>query len=135
MAWRYRLTDPAEIAAPELAGISYAGEWLSIGDGRARLRAGYAWDGCSPAVRVTSDIWLGPPDGPLREDGRPAAWSASLWHDALCQFRGEIQGLTKRASVALFARLLNQSGAPRIMRTLYPIAVAQFGPQDWPNRL
>ena len=117
--------------APELMAVAYAGPWLEIRHCRLSIRSGYAWDGCSPSVRLPGGIWLGPWDGPLGPDGRPVSWRASLVHDALCQFRPDIQGLTKDATVQLFRRMLAEDGAPGWMCRLYPAAVWRFGPQEW----
>lgn len=101
MSWRYVLRDRFELSAPELVSVTYAGPWLEIGHCRLVIPAGYAWDGCSPSVRLPggfllpSGIWIGPWDGPLGPDGRPVSWQASLVHDALCQFRPEIHGLAR----------------------------------------
>lgn len=137
-AWRYRLRQCVELHAPELLQVApYAGRWLEVRHCRLTIAAGYAWDGCSPALRLPGGpllppgLWLGPWDGPLGTDGRPAAWRASLVHDALCQHRDELRGLTRDATVQLFSRLLAESGAPGWMRRLYPAAVARFGPQAW----
>lgn len=131
MAYRYRLATPLALAAAELAGVSHENPWLRIADGRLSIAAGYAWDGCSPAIKLGPGFWLGTPDGPLGWDGRPVTWRASLAHDALCQFRPELRGMTKAASVALFARLLAEDRAPGWIQTLYPAAVDRFGPQNW----
>ncbi len=137
MTWRYVLRDRFELSAPELVSVAYAGSWLEIGHCRLVIPAGYAWDGCSPSVRLPGGfllpggVWIGPWDGPLGPDGRPVSWQASLVHDALCQFRPEIQGLTKKATVRLFARMLHESGAPGWMCKLYPAAVHRLGPQEW----
>ena len=132
MRWRYRLDRPASELFEVLAGIGFSNAWMSIRDGRMRVNDGYAWDGCSPAwnVRGTS-VWLGVPDGLLGFDGRPAAWRASLFHDALCQFRGEISGLTKAAATSVFSSLLAADCAPLWMQKLYPAAVLRLGPQDF----
>lgn len=132
MSWRYRLADAFEASAPELIGISFKNEWVTIRHGRIRIAAGYAWDGCSPAWRLPGGIWIGTPDGPLGIDGRPVTWAASLVHDVLCQFRPQIAGLRKAATVALFRRMLSESGAGW-RATVYPAAVDAFGPQDWPG--
>lgn len=137
MAWRHELQERFEVFAPELMTVSYAGEWLEIRHCRLAIRKGYAWDGCSPSFRLPGGpllpggAWFGPWDGPLRPDGRPVCWRASLVHDALCQFRHEIQGLTKEPTVTLFARMLREDGAPAWMSKPYPAAVNRFGPQDW----
>lgn len=130
--WRYRLDEQATLKSDALAGIDYGNAWLTIYGGWMHVRAGYAWDGCSPALRLPgTGIWIGPPDGPLLADGRPAAWRASLLHDALCQFRRDIPGLTRAAATAVFAAELAAAGAPYWMRRLYPAAVRRFGPQDF----
>lgn len=123
--------------APELMAVFYVGPWLEIRHCRLSIRSGYAWDGCSPSLKLPGGIvlpggiWLGPWDGPLGPDGRPVSWRASLVHDALCQFRGDIQGMTRDATVQLFRRQLAEDGAPGWMCNLYPAAVQHFGPQAW----
>lgn len=132
MTWRYRLERREAHWFAPLAQVSFLNEWVTINDGWMVVRAGYAWDGCSPAWRLPGTVvWLGVPDGPLGLDGRPVSWRASLFHDALCQFRSEIAGLTKGASVAVLADLLVNDGAPLWMQTLYPAAVQSFGPRDF----
>ncbi|MFT0531896.1 hypothetical protein ACMHYJ_03545 [Castellaniella hirudinis] len=131
MTWRYILARPAIARHQALASIRFNNRWLTIEHGLICVREGYAWDGCSPAIRIPGTRrWLGPPDGPLMDDGRPAAWRASCFHDALCQFRHQIPGLTRDASVAVFAAEL--ADAPAWMRWLYPPAVRWLGPQSWP---
>lgn len=135
--WRYRLVAPLDLFAPELVGVAFSSRWLAIRHGRISIAAGYAWDGCSPTLRlpggvvIPGGVWLGPWDGPLGPDGRPVAWRASLVHDALCQFRAGIQGLAKEATVLLFRRLLAEDGAPGWMQWVYPAAVNLLGPQAW----
>jgi len=132
--WRYRLEQPAIATYACLNGISFGNDWLSIYHGKVRVSEGYAWDGCSPALRIPyTRRWLGPPDGPLGIDGRPAAWRASLFHDALCQFRRDIPALTKVQTTALFAQTLSDANAPFWMQRLYPFAVRWLGPQDFPG--
>ncbi len=132
MRWRYRLDRPASESFGALAGIDFSNEWLSIRDGWMRVSDGYAWDGCSPAWNVRgTPVWLGVPDGPLGYDGRPAAWRASLFHDALCQFRGAIPGLTAAAATSVFSSLLAADCAPLWMLKIYPPAVLRLGPRDF----
>ena len=131
MPWRYVLRERFELFAPELVSITFANRWLEIRHCRLTILPGYAWDGCSPCVRLPGGIWIGTPDGPLTPDGRPVSWRASLVHDALCQFRSEIPGLTKDITVRFFARMLHEDGAPGLMCAVYPAAVRNFGPQDW----
>lgn len=131
MIWRYVLDARYETFAPELMSVDYTGQWLMIRHCRLAIAPGYAWDGCSPSLRLPGGIWVGAPDGPLGADGRPVAWHASLVHDALCQFREEIRGVTKQSTIRLFRRLLREHGAPDWMCALYPVAVNHFGPQQW----
>ena len=129
--WRYKLDEPFKIVASELEGVRFSNEWLLIQDSALRVEEGYAWDGCTPSWRLPGGWWVGVPDGPCRENGRPVTWAATLIHDALCQFRPEIQGLTKKATVDLFKRMLIEAKAPKIIYELYPWAVNIFGPQRW----
>lgn len=137
MTWRYVLRRRFELFAPELVTVAYAGPWLEIRNCRLTIKAGYAWDGCSPSVRLPGGallpggIWIGPWDGPIGPDGRPVSWRATLVHDALCQFRADINGLTKETTVRLFAKMLREDGAPGWMSKLYPAAVHRLGPQEW----
>ena len=131
--WRYRLTR-AEAVVSHCLGehIDFANEWISVHRGWIRVSERYAWDGCSPSVRVPGTrIWLGTPDGPLGSDGRPASWRASLIHDALCQFRMEIPGLTKATATAVFVERLLADGAPWWMPGMYGVGVDLLGPQDF----
>ncbi|MFC4445558.1 hypothetical protein [Castellaniella denitrificans] len=133
-SWRYVLHHRVAAHHRALSGISFDGEWLQIHCGMIRVQVGYAWDGCSPALRVPGTrIWLGVPDGPVMDDGRPAAWRASLLHDALCQFRRDIPGLTRDAATAVLAAELHDAQAPLWMQRLYPAGVRLLGPQDFPG--
>lgn len=135
--WRYRLSDRIVLPTPELEQVEFANRWIDIRDGCLTIAAEYSWDGCSPSWKLPArpilprGFWVGTWDGPLGTDGRPVTWLASLGHDALCQFRAEIQGLCKAATIKLFARHLHEGGAPKWMCALYPLAVSQFGPQQW----
>lgn len=125
--WRYKLTEDYTYESPHLAGISFCSDWLLIDGGRLLIRAGYAWDGCSPAWRLPGGVWVGTPDGPLGADGRPQSYYASLVHDALCQYKADVP-ITKAATLALFADLLRQGGFPPWRVLLYVAAVKLFGP-------
>lgn len=131
--WRYKLTRGRAIVSQHLRPeIQFENEWISINRGLVRIRAGYAWDGCSPALRIPGTrIWLGTPDGPLCANGRPVSWEASLFHDALCQFRLDISGLTRAAVTGVFVERLAVAGAPRWMALVYEAGVNLLGPQDF----
>lgn len=126
--WRYCLSDTFSAEVLELQGVSFSNEWFSVESGRITIKQGYAWNGASPARRLTKGIWLGPWDGPLMEDGRPASWVATLVHDALCSAKHDIR-VGKKATVKLFQRQLKERGAPQWMVWLYPKAVYLFGPK------
>lgn len=134
--WRYRLDRHYLHASDHLAGVTYRNEWIDIRHGAIMIERGYAWDGCSPAWRLPGGVWLGAPDGPRGVDGRPLAYHASLVHDALCQFKAEVP-ISKTATVALFAELLQLAGFPSWRVWLYATAVSKLGPQrfgaDAPN--
>ena len=132
--WRYVLHRRVAAHHRALSGISFGNQWLQICCGVVRIQAGYAWDGCSPSIAIPGTrLWLGIYDGPLMSDGRPAAWRASLLHDALCQFRHDIPGLTREAATTVFATELHDSMAPTWMQRVYPSAVRLLGPQDFPG--
>lgn len=72
----------------EVRFLDEAGQhWLSIGiSGRITVYKGYAWDGCSPAIKAFGKVW-GTPDGAINpRTGKPYTYHASLLHDALYQF-------------------------------------------------
>lgn len=129
--WRYKTEEDIVSFAEELKGVFFSDKWLSIDDGRIHIPQQYAWDGCSPSWQMPFGIWIGTWDGPLGIDARPVSWRASLFHDALCQFRPKIYNLKKQNTIDLFSRLLRESNAPAWMCKLYPEAVRRFGPQDW----
>lgn len=126
--WRYRLDRTFRHGSTHLAGVTYLNDWIDIRHGAILIHPGYAWDGCSPAWRLPGGLWLGAPDGPLGIDGRPLTFHASLVHDALCQFKAEIP-ISKAATVALFAELLQLANFPSWRVWLYATAVAKLGPQ------
>ncbi|EEG08942.1 hypothetical protein [Pseudogulbenkiania ferrooxidans] len=131
MAWRYRLDHPYLHTSPHLVGVEYRNDWIDIRPhGTILIQPGYAWDGCSPAWRLPGGLWLGTPDGPLGVDGRPLSYHASLVHDALCQWKREIP-IRQRATVRVFAELLQLAGAPPWRVWLYASAVARLGPQGF----
>ncbi len=62
--------------------------WLElVPPNRVIVKAGYAWDGCSPTFSFLDLGWVGTPDGVIEHTGRPVTWKASLVHDALGQYR------------------------------------------------
>ncbi|MES2518383.1 MAG: hypothetical protein V4585_09765 [Bacteroidota bacterium] len=103
--------------------------WLSIEpDGKITLNGsyedGYAWDGCSPKV-VFLDITWGTPDGKLDWDTEaPITYYASLIHDVLYQFKGDIP-ISKKEADILF--LLNLRKTKFKLAGIYGFAVRVLG--------
>lgn len=130
MTWRYKLRNKYTLRHPELAGIEFKTEWCIISGGAIQIRPGYAWDGCTPAIPLPFNLWIGTPDGPLCQDGRPAAYYASLVHDVLCQYAPEL-AISKSAVCQIFSDMLRQRGFSPFRASIYRIAVSLFGPQSW----
>lgn len=135
--WRYKIDQDVEIETLHLKGTYFENKWIKIHDGKMTIRSQYAWDGCSPAycirlgTSLPNGLWIGIWDGPKAQDGLPVTWLASLFHDALCQFRKDIRGLTKKKTVLIFEELLIERKAPWYITYLYPKAIDLFGPQEW----
>lgn len=125
--WRYALREDFGYTSPHLAGIDFENEWVTIRRCDIRIKAGYAWDGCSPCVSVLGLFYVGAPDG-AQHLGLPATYHASLVHDALCQWKVENR-ISKAAAVAVFRELLLEVRFP--LAGLYAAAVENFGPQDF----
>lgn len=130
MSWRYRLDRHFVYTSRSLDDVEFQNNWITIRHSTIVIRSGYAWDGCSPAVRLPGGLWLGTPDGPLMADGRPQTFYASLVHDALCQWANEIP-IRQEATVALFGDMLRDAGFSGWRAALYAGAVARFGPQTF----
>jgi hypothetical protein len=126
-SWRYALAHDYGFHTKYLRDVHFKNKWLTIKDGDVVIKAGYAWDGCSPCVSVLGLFYLGPPDG-AQLPGIPATYHASLVHDALCQFRHDLP-ISKATSVAIFRELLDKTRFP--LARLYATAVALFGPRNF----
>jgi hypothetical protein len=126
-SWRYALADDYGMHSEHLRGVHFENKWLTIKDGNLVVKAGYAWDGCSPCILVVGLFYIGPPDG-AQLLGNPATYHASLVHDVLCQFKKEVP-ISKATSVAVFRELLDKARFP--LAGAYATAVALFGPQEF----
>lgn len=137
--WMYRLKadfcwesgispDLGAWQVPELHFSDAHGKyWLSIHvSGRITVRAGYAWDGCSPKFRVFGKLW-GTPDGEIDPmTGYPRTYHASCLHDALYQFADHPRmPYTLEKMDAIFYQRLLVDGFSRAR--LYYAAVRWFG--------
>ena len=124
-AWRYALDSDYGYCSPLLDGIEFENEWVTIRESAIRIRAGYAWDGCSPCICVLGLFYVGTPDG-AQHLGLPATYHASLVHDVLCQWRADIP-VSRAQSIAIFHQLLREVRFP--LAGLYAGAVFLFGPR------
>lgn len=93
-------------------------------DGRITVKGnsknGYAWDGCSPKCHFLHFVW-GTPDGKLDYRTEKAiTYYASMIHDAIYQFKKEVDISRKEADM-LFKCILIESGF--MWRRAYVIGV------------
>lgn len=135
--WRYRLEHDIVFESSHLRGVYLRNEWVTIENCVMTIKAGYAWDGCTPSYFILKGsilpkgLWFGVWDGPRGNNGRPVTWRASLFHDALCQFIEDIVGLNKEKTLLIFETIMVEDMTPLWMVSLYVSAVRKFGPQDW----
>jgi hypothetical protein len=70
-----------------LAYAPFEREWLTSDGCDLIVKKGYAWDGCSPKIRINGRIY-GTWDGPVMAGFNvPVGYYASLYHDALYQYK------------------------------------------------
>jgi hypothetical protein len=48
-SWRYALAHDYGFHTKYLRDVHFKNKWLTIKDGDVVIKAGYAWDGCSPS--------------------------------------------------------------------------------------
>ncbi len=83
-------------------------QWMVIDRRGIKIRAGYAWNGCSPKKWVWPFGWTGTPD-------YQSTILASMFHDSLYQFARTTHFPFNRSDVdALFYHTIAMSGSPRI---------------------
>lgn len=118
--WKYTLENDLEQGVADAAAPRFSNPWLVIerdGAGtRIRVRAGYAWDGCTCAPDL------------------PGTRLASCLHDAVYQFSEAIaaaSGWSLRAVLRwgdrIFRDRMQSDGAARPVVWLYFVAVRLFG--------
>jgi hypothetical protein len=96
-----------------LRGLSFNNDFLSITeDGRITVKGsskkGYAWDGCSPKINFIHLLW-GTPDGKLDyRTEKPMTYYASMIHDVIYQFKGEVCVSRKDADI-IFRVMLKEA--------------------------
>jgi len=87
-----------------IIGQTFDNEWFNLAaDGMVTIKGsyktGYAWDGCSPKIKLF-DIYLGTPEAVLNfTTGVSKTHDASLVHDVFYQFSRKIKGFIKRKDV------------------------------------
>lgn len=86
--------------------------WLRIDDeGAITISKGYAWNGCSPTIKLLDWGYIGTPNGTLQSDtNQPKTYVASLVHDALYQFMDDPKMPYSRKQMdQMFLRLLKDT--------------------------
>jgi hypothetical protein len=79
---------------PHLRGVYLDAPFLKVENGHCTVPKGYAWDGCTPKIKIFGKI-IGTPDGKNDE-----CKVATLWHDAEYQYSHELskQGVKRAES-------------------------------------
>ena len=99
----YRITEDYEYQS-SITGHKFENEWFRLEeDGtvvvKGTNRNGYAWDGCSPKLKI-KDIYFGTPEAVLNFDtGQSKTYYASLIHDVFYQFSNEVKSFVTRKQV------------------------------------
>jgi len=98
-----------------LKNRSFNGDWLAIHpDGQVTIKSsshkGYAWDGCSPKFNFL-DITFGTPDGKLDyKTVKPITYYASMFHDAIYQYKSDVNlCISRKEADILFYLLLKKA--------------------------
>ena len=95
----------------KIKGYKYCNKWVEIHvDGLIIVKAGYAWDGCTPKVNLFDLYIFGAPEGILDINTmKPKTYYASLVHDVLYQFYGR-HGIKRKRIDSLFYDILRRDG-------------------------
>jgi hypothetical protein len=114
-----------------ITGREFENEWLKLSpDGAVTVKGthykGYAWDGCSPKIKV-KDWYIGTWEAVLNYDtGQSKTYYASLIHDVFYQFAKEVRGFVVRKEVDReFYAILKKDGM-RCAKVYY-LGVRLFG--------
>jgi len=82
----------------------FENDWLKLEkDGTVTVKGtnkkGYAWDGCSPKIKI-KDVYFGTPEAVLNfKTGKSKTYYASLIHDVFYQFSKDIKSFINRKEV------------------------------------
>ncbi len=107
----------------------FSSDWLEVeANGLITVKGsfenGYAWDGCTPKFNFLQ-FTFGTPDGMMiMETGKPITYFASMFHDAIYQYKKEVD-ISRKETDVLFKNLLKEAGF--IWWWLYYFAVRTFG--------
>lgn len=110
-------------------------EWLRLEkEGIVTIKGtnykGYAWDGCSPKLKI-KDIYLGTLEAVLNFDtGKSKTYYASLIHDVFYQFSNDVKSFINRKEVDREFYIILKRDKFRGAK-LYYIAVRLFGWLFW----
>ena len=104
----------------------FENEWFKLEpDGSVTVKGsnkkGYAWDGCSPKIKI-KDIYFGTPEAVLNfETGKSKTYYASLIHDVFYQFSKDIKSFIKRKEVDREFYVILKKHGFRFAKTYYEI--------------
>ncbi|MBN1871230.1 MAG: hypothetical protein JW800_01510 [Candidatus Omnitrophica bacterium] len=114
-----------------ITGRRYENEWFRLDpDGAVTVKGshdrGYAWDGCSPKIKVW-DIYFGTSEAVLNYDtGQSKTYYASMIHDVFYQFNKDLRSIVRRREIDReFYNILKRDGF--CFAGLYYCVVRAFG--------
>lgn len=87
-----------------IEGGEFENEWFKLEKNGAVIvkgsnKKGYAWDGCSPKIKI-KDVYFGTPEAVLNfETGKSKTFYASLIHDVFYQFSKDLKPFINRKEV------------------------------------
>lgn len=105
----------AEWIQTNITGKSFESAWLKVeNSGKITVKGdhgnGYAWDGCSPKIKLFGKI-IGTPDGRIDpKTNKPKTYYASMFHDAIYQFKkADRMLISRKESDIIFKIMLQKS--------------------------
>ena len=113
----------------------FENEWFKLEkDGTVIVKGtnkkGYAWDGCSPKIKI-KDVYFGTPEAVLDYDkGKSKTYYASLIHDVFYQFSKSVKPFISRKEVDTEFYVMLKEDKFRFVRSYYR-AVRLFGWLVW----
>lgn len=114
-----------------ITGRQFENEWLRLElDGTITIkgtnRRGYAWDGCSPKLKI-GDVYFGTSEAVLNDDTRQSkTYYASMVHDVFYQFNKDVRSFVSCKEVDReFYNILKRDGF-RLVKAYY-YGVRTFG--------